>query len=413
MSTSTHTHTDSQHSATPPASARQVVGLVAHREIRTRLRSKAFLIATVASVVILVALSVILKLVAGSPSTIDVGVTPSTASLGPQLVASASAVGAHVRTQTVTSDAAGRDAVRDGKLDGMLVGDGQRVQVVVKTDIDPNMRSALQVLAGRVALNQQISALGGDPTRVSAAVGGATVSVQSLVPPSPKHSQQIVLGIVAGILIYLALMLSGQAVAQGVVEEKSSRVVELLLATVRPWQLMAGKVLGIGVVGLIQVAVIGVAGIAAGFATGSLSIQASAAASTIIWLVVWFLLGFVAYALAFAAVAALVSRQEDVASVVTPVLMFLIIGYVLGVSILPAAPDSSLIKVMSLIPLFAPTLMPMRIAMGGVPAWQLIVSVAGIVVLIPLLVWLAGRIYRNAVVRSGARVRLSDAWRPA
>ena len=97
-------------------------------------------------------------------------------------------------------------------------------------------------------------------------------------------------------------MLSGQAVAQGVVEEKSSRVVELLLATVRPWQLMAGKVVGIGVVGLIQVAVIGVAGVVAGFATGSLSIQASAAASTVIWLVVWFLLGFVAYALAFAAV---------------------------------------------------------------------------------------------------------------
>ena len=136
-------------------------------------------------------------------------------------------------------------------------------------------------------------------------------------------------------------------------------------------------------------------------------------AGTIIWLVVWFLLGFVAYALAFAAVAALVSRQEDVASVVTPVLMFLIIGYVLGVSILPAAPDSPLIKVMSLIPLFAPTLMPMRIAMGGVPVWQMIVSVGGIAVLIPLLVWLAGRIYRNAVVRSGARVRLSDAWRPA
>jgi ABC-2 type transport system permease protein len=176
---------------------------------------------------------------------------------------------------------------------------------------------------------------------------------------------------------------------------------------------MAGKVVGIGVVGLIQVAVIGVAGIVSGFATGSLSIPASAAASTIIWLVVWFLLGFVAYALAFAAVAALVSRQEDVASVVTPVLMFLIIGYVLGVSILPASPDSPLIKVMSLIPLFAPTLMPMRIAMGGVPAWQMIVSVGGIAVLIPLLVWLAGRIYRNAVVRSGARVRLSDAWRPA
>ena len=81
------------------------------------------------------------------------------------------------------------------------------------------------------------------------------------------------LGIIAGILIYLSLMLNGQSVAQGVVEEKSSRVVELLLATVRPWQLMAGKVLGIGVVGLLQIVVIGVAGVVAGLATGALTIS--------------------------------------------------------------------------------------------------------------------------------------------
>jgi ABC-2 type transport system permease protein len=190
-------------------------------------------------------------------------------------------------------------------------------------------------------------------------------------------------------------------------------VVELLLATVRPWQLMAGKVLGIGTVGLIQVAVIGLAGVLSGFATGSLSVPASAAVSTVTWLVVWFVLGFVAYALAFAAVAALVSRQEDVASVVTPVMMFLIVGYVLGVSLLPTSPDNPLVMALSLIPMFAPTLMPMRLAMGGVPVWQMIVSVGGIVVLIPVLVFLAGRIYRNAVVRSGARVRLADAWRAA
>jgi len=218
---------------------------------------------------------------------------------------------------------------------------------------------------------------------------------------------------VAAILVYVALMMSGQAVAQGVVEEKTSRVVELLLATVRPWQLMVGKVAGIGVVGLIQVAITGAAGVVAGFATGALSIPAVTAVSTVIWLVVWFLLGFTAYALAFAAVAALVSRQEDVAAVVFPVMIFLIIGYIVGVSVLPTAPNSPLIKVMSLIPMFSPTLMPMRIALGGVPAWQLIVSVAAIAIAIPVLVWLSGRIYRNAVLRTGARVRLSEAWQPA
>jgi ABC-2 type transport system permease protein len=176
---------------------------------------------------------------------------------------------------------------------------------------------------------------------------------------------------------------------------------------------MAGKVLGIGLVGLTQVLIIGVAGVAVGFAVGTLHLAVSAAASTIIWVVIWFVLGFSAYALAFAAVGALVSRQEDVASTITPVLMFLIIGYVLGISVLPSSPNSSFMAALSMIPLFAPTMMPMRIAMTGVPAWQLTVAVGGMVVLIPLLVWVAGRIYRNAVVRSGARVRLADAWRPA
>ena len=134
---------------------------------------------------------------------------------------------------------------------------------------------------------------------------------------------------------------------------------------------------------------------------------------SIAWLIVWFLLGYAAYSLAFAAVASLVSRQEDVAAAVTPVLMLLIIGYVIGVSTLPSHPDSGFVATLSLIPVFAPTLMPVRLALGVVPAWQAVVSLAGIIAAIPLLLWLAARIYRNAVLRSGARVRLRDAWRDA
>lgn len=397
----------------PAATTRQVVGLVARREISTRLRSKAFRIATLVIVIIVVGIAVVAKLVGGSTTTEDVGVTPATAKLGAQLVATASALHATVKIHPVADEAAGRAEVRNGKLDGLLVGDGRSVQVVVKQDVDGDLSTALQAVASTVAFDQRIAALGGDPSQVSSAVAAAKVDVQQLSPRTKSHSQQLVLGIVAAILIYVALMMSGQAVAQGVVEEKTSRVVELLLATVRPWQLMVGKVAGIGVVGLIQVAITGAAGVVAGFATGALSIPAVHAASTVIWLVVWFLLGFSAYALAFAAVAALVSRQEDVAAVVFPVMIFLIIGYIVGVSVLPTAPNSSLVKVMSLIPMFSPTLMPMRIALGGVPAWQLIVSVSAIAIAIPVLVWLSGRIYRNAVLRTGARVRLSEAWGPA
>ncbi len=221
------------------------------------------------------------------------------------------------------------------------------------------------------------------------------------------------LGIVAGILIYMSLLMNGQMVAQGVVEEKSSRVVELLLSTIRPWQLMAGKVLGIGFVGFVQMVVVGGVGIAAALGLDVLSISTSAAIGTVVWLVVWYLLGFIVYSLVFAALAALVSRQEDVGGVITPALMFVIVGYVIGISVLPSDPDNTLAEVLSVIPVFAPTLMPMRLAMGGVPVWEAALSVGLVLALIPALVWLSGRIYANAVMRSGSRVKLRDALRPA
>lgn len=174
-----------------------------------------------------------------------------------------------------------------------------------------------------------------------------------------------------------------------------------------------GKVLGIGAVGLMQMVLIGVVGIASGLATGVLTISVSAAAGTVVWLIVWYLLGFLMYSIVFAGLGALVSRQEDVGGAVTPALFFVIAGYVVGISVLPSDPGSSLVAVLSIIPVFAPTLMPMRLAMGGVAPWEAIVSVGLVVVLIPVLVWLSARIYRNAVLRTGAKVGFREALRAA
>jgi ABC-2 type transport system permease protein len=207
-------------------------------------------------------------------------------------------------------------------------------------------------------------------------------------------------------------MTLGQMVAQGVVEEKSSRVVELLLSTVRPWQLMAGKVLGIGLVGLIQVVIYGVIGLVGGAATGVLP-NIGSATSAVIGLIIWYILGFLLYSLAFAGAGALVSRQEDAAGVVMPILMFVIAAWVVGISLVPSDPNNTVALIMSLIPMFAPTLMPMRIAMGVVPFWQYGLAVVLTVALIPALLWLAGRIYRNGVLRTGARVKLSEALKAA
>ncbi|HEY7593948.1 MAG TPA: ABC transporter permease [Actinophytocola sp.] len=386
------------------------VSLVAGREVNTRLRSKAFLITTAATLVLLIGASLVFKLIGGG-SDATVGFTEQNAALAQPFKAVASSIGQNVDTKTVPSEEAGRDQVADQSIDALVVGDGTNVRVVVKKDLDDNLRNAFNVLAGQVVLNQEITKLGGDPAQVNSAVANAKVDVEELEEPYPYDPQQLVLGIIAGILIYMSLLLNGQMVAQGVVEEKSSRVVELLLSTIRPWQLMAGKVLGIGLVGLIQMVVIGGVGVATALALDVLTISATAAVGTVVWLVVWYLLGFLMYSLVFAALGALVSRQEDVGGVISPALMFVIVGYVIGISVLPSDPDNTLVETLSIIPVFAPTMMPMRLAMGGVPVWEAVVSVGLVVALIPALVWLAGKIYANAVMRSGARVKLSDALR--
>ena len=103
----------------------------------------------------------------------------------------------------------------------------------------------VEILAANIASVTEIQKLGGDPAEYQAAVSAAKVDVVSLTPPPTYDTQRIILGVLAGILIFIALQINGQFIAQGVVEEKSTRVVELLLSTVKPWQLISGKVVGI------------------------------------------------------------------------------------------------------------------------------------------------------------------------
>ena len=388
------------------------IRLVAGRELRTRLRSKAYRVTTGVLVLVVAVFAVVMQLISVRGSTQHVGFTASAAALGPQVSAAAKGLDQDVEILQVSDLQAGRRLVRKGKLDALVVGGrGAHLQVVVDKHLDPQLQTVLTSAASQATLTREIVRLGGSPATVAAHVGRSGVSVTSLQPSPTYDPQRLAVGSVAGILIYLALLGTGMGVAQGVVEEKSSRVVELLLATIRPWQLMAGKVAGIGLVGLLQVALVGVAGVVAGELTGALTISVPATAGVVAWLIVWFVLGFTLYALLFAGLGALVSRQEDLGGTVAPATMLLVIGYVVGISVLPSAPDQPVVAIMSLVPAFSPTLMPMRLAMGGVPWWQTMLALALAVACVPLLVGLTGRLYRNGVVRTGARVRLRDALR--
>ncbi len=385
--------------------------LVAGRELTTRLRSRAFKITTAVLLIVVVGFSLAFKLI-GSDGGSKVGFTPATAALVEPLRSLAGATDQSV-TPSMVDRPAGEQMLRDGDLDALVVGSPSAFQVVVKKDLSANLRAVLTVLARQVALNEQITRAGADPAAVNAAVNAATVPVRTLEPAREFQTQRFVLSIIVGVLVYLALLIYGPAVAQGVVEEKSSRIVEILLTTIRPWQLMLGKVLGIGLIGLGQLILVAAVGVGSGLATGAINFPTSIAATIAVWAVAWFLLGYLVYGLMFAALGALVSRQEDVGGVTAPALMLIILPYVLGISILPSNPDNSFLTVLSLVPLFSPTLMPMRIALGAAPAWQIALSVGLTALLIVWLVWLAGRVYSNAVLRTGSRVKFTDALRGA
>ena len=390
-----------------PMSANQVVRLVLGREVSTRLRSKAFKITTIANLVVVIGFVVAFKVIGGGSGD-TVGFTPPAQPLAAPLVSVAQAVDEKVKPSTV-DQAAGEQQLRDGKLDALVTGTPNKFQVVVKQDLSADLRDAFSVLARQIALNNEISRLGGDPEAVNTAVNAALVDVRSLEPAREHQGARIALAFIVGILVYIAIMLYGQMVAQGVVEEKASRIVEILLTTIRPWQLMLGKVVGIGLMGLLQLGLTAVVGVSAGVALDAYDFPTSVATSAAIWAVAWFLLGYLVYALLFAALGALVSRQEDVGGVTAPATMAIILPYVLAISILPSDPDNQFLATASLVPFFSPMIMPMRIALDVAPAWQMILSAVLTCLLIAALVWFAGRVYRNAVLRMGSRVKLTEA----
>src|SRR5699024_3672260 len=161
-------------------------------------------------------------------------------------------------------------------------------------------------------------------------------------------------------------------VSVGVVEEKSSRVVEILLATIRPTQLLAGKVLGVGVVALRQVIIFAVGGFIAAQATGGLDGFELDRGSALGMLLQWVLLGFAIYVVLVGGLAALVSRQEDIGAVTTPMVFGMMIPFYLGIYLVPNAPEALATKVLSQIPFFSPFMMPVRIAFGTAETWEVV-----------------------------------------
>ncbi|NLI18483.1 MAG: ABC transporter permease [Actinomycetales bacterium] len=389
------------------------IALVTRREVVAGLTKKPFIIATAIMLVLIVAGAFVADYFASQTAeetaVRTIGVTEDVAELAPLIRASGEALGVTIETEDVAGRTAAETALADESIDAFLSGSTDDLHLLFQSATIVAITQAVTSAAQTQALSGEITSLGGDPALVARAVQGATPTISFVEDPAAIEGPQYFVAMISVALLFFALINSGSQIAIGVVEEKSSRVVEILLATLRPSQLFAGKVIGNGIVGLLQVLLYALAFLLVAAVTGALAELEVNLGSQFAWLLVWFLLGFALYAVLWGSLASLVSRQEDIGTITAPVTILMLVPFYTAVFMVPTNPDGAAVRVLSQIPFFAPFMMPMRTGFSTVPLWELITAVAFCLVAIPLLVWLAAKVYHRGVLHTGARLTVREA----
>lgn len=386
----------------------QTIRLVAGRELGVALRAKGTIITTIIMVALIVGGLVLVKFV-GAAQSITYGALDDTKVIAQSASQSLEAQGIESEVRQFDSLAQGQAAIKAEEIEGLIIRKGETVSLDVNEGADPQLLAAVSGAAQQEQMQGVASEYGNDVVTAVTDIFTTPVDVNVLNPPTELDGSQMIVGFIVGFLLYLGIFGGGMAVAQGVVEEKSSRVVEILLASIRPWQLLSGKVIGIGFSSLIQVAIYVISGVVTATALGLTKNFSFDIVSVGGWVLIWFLIGYVVYALVFAALGALVSRQEDLGSVIMLPMTLVIIAYIIGVSVAPNAPDSLVVQIASYVPFTSPIVMPIRSAYGVASTGEVLIALGIGLATIPLMLGLCAKIYSNGVRRSGAKIKLKDA----
>ncbi|MDE0131207.1 MAG: ABC transporter permease [bacterium] len=392
----------------------QAIRLVMGREIRERSRSGAFIV-SVAITLLLVAAVLFLPLIfADDDVRYEVGVVgDGNQAVIDAAVALANPPGRKVRTTIEVIPFATREEAETAadaeEVDGVLM-DGR--EIVVR-GAGGEAGGALESLLQRGARSVQIESL-------VAAGSGEVVSILTSQPlqvrslsgaDAEENRGRSVVAFGGLMLLYMAVLLYGSLILSGVTEEKTNRVVEVLLAAFEPWQLLAGKIMGIGLLGLCQfvgTVVIALVGINL---TGVIDLPEFPVDSILV-LVLWFILGYSLFAVMFGAAGALVSRAEDAQTVVAPISLVAVAGFFIAIQAV-SNPTSTLSVVTTFIPPTAPFVAPVRFAFQAIPLWQMATSVALMILTVVVMTRLAGRVYLGGLLRFGSRVGIREAFRSA
>ncbi|GAA1643700.1 ABC transporter permease [Microbacterium flavum] len=362
-------------SAAPAApSFAQSTWLVAERELASKLRSKAFLISFAILFIGALALVVWAGFQAKTVSTTSIAVTAD---------AQQYVQGIPNLDVTEAADRTAADA---------LVASGDVKAAVVA---DPSSPTGFALV-------------GNDSVSSSLLMTFAqTPSVELLNPSSTDPALRYFVAIGLGIIFLLSAQLFGTTIAQSVVEEKQTRVVELLISAIPVRALLAGKVLGNTILAMGQILVLAAIAVVGLTVTGQGEVL-QVIGAPLAWFAVFFLFGFVLLASLFAAAAAMVSRQEDIGATTAPLIYLIMIPYFLVIFF----NDNPLVLgIMSYVPFSAPVGMPMRMFIGEAQWWEPLLSLGILAVTCVAAIWLGAKIYENSLLRMGARVKLREALR--
>lgn len=387
----------------------QQIRLVAAREMKERSRTRAFRASVAVMVLAVVAVIVLPALLAGKADKRQVGLTGRLPSgLDTMLQAQGKAVGTTIELRRYADRAAGETAVRKGKV-SVLVVDGDTLEWRRKAD------SQVQAIVGTAiqanAIRARASSAGITPSELSALLAPVKISSIELGTTAGRNPGDETAAFVMTVLLFVSISTYGSLVLSGVVEEKSSRVVEVLLARIPARTLLAGKIAGIGLLGLGQITLTAVAALIATSSVNSVDVP-SVRASVLVWVIVWFVIGYGLYAVVFGALGSLASRAEDAQSAAGPVTVLMVIGYLASFAAI-GSPDAIWARAISWFPLTAPLSMPNRIAIGATPWWEATAAALLSIVTIGVLVNLAGRVYTAAILHTGKVMKVGAALKLA
>jgi ABC-2 type transport system permease protein len=376
--------------------------MVARREILVRGKSKSYIVGVLLMCVAVIALTLVPKLLGGGDSY-TVGVTGKQST---ELSAALSQAGKHSDLDITVKKYGDVDdvkkSIKDGKTD---VGIVDNKTLLSEANPDQKLSVVLDAVHSTIALRGQLHDAGLNDSQVTKAMTVPALEENHL--GGKDAEAKAIIAYILVIVLFFMVMMPTMYVAMGVVEEKSSRIVEILLSSLKTWQLLGGKILGLGVLGFINLAVPMSVGLLAGSATGSLSALPAGLIGYLLMALGWWVLGFAFYASMAGGLSSMVSRQEDMNSAIGPLTMLMVAGYVVA-SILVWTPTATATRVLSFIPPFSMLMMPVRSVVGDAAVWEQVLSAGILAAAVVGMLALGSTIYKRSVMRTGSKVKFSE-----